>query len=163
MVLVLCEMQLASSRIWTRVAVSISYDDNHYTTGTSRPGYAIWDVLVPTKKQAQKLAEKYTVIKFFRLQPEYMGSWRMKVTICISSNFPAAYQSKYGRVEEVSTVNGNTGPFAEITPSPSVFKGGISPQYLTFGDGQPLVIMEGRQPLYWQCKQTGLELPLENR
>ena len=35
-VLVLCEMRSASSRIWTRVAVSISYDDNHYTTGTSR-------------------------------------------------------------------------------------------------------------------------------
>ena len=32
-VLVLCEMQSVSSRIWTRVAVSISYDDNHYTTG----------------------------------------------------------------------------------------------------------------------------------
>ena len=32
-VLVLCEMQSASSRIWTCVAVSISYDDNHYTTG----------------------------------------------------------------------------------------------------------------------------------
>ena len=29
-------MQSASSRIWTRIAVSISYDDNHYTTGTSR-------------------------------------------------------------------------------------------------------------------------------
>ena len=29
-------MQSVSSRIWTRVAVSISYDDNHYTTGTSR-------------------------------------------------------------------------------------------------------------------------------
>ena len=28
-------MQSASSRIWTRVAVSISYDDNNYTTGTS--------------------------------------------------------------------------------------------------------------------------------
>ena len=28
-------MQSASSRIWTRVAVSISYDDNYYTTGTS--------------------------------------------------------------------------------------------------------------------------------
>ena len=27
-------MQSVSSRIWTRVAVSISYDDNHYTTGT---------------------------------------------------------------------------------------------------------------------------------
>ena len=28
-------MQSVSSRIWTRVAVSISYDNNHYTTGTS--------------------------------------------------------------------------------------------------------------------------------
>ena len=27
-------MQSVSSRIWTRVAVSISYDDNHYATGT---------------------------------------------------------------------------------------------------------------------------------
>ena len=34
-VLVLCEMQSVSSRIWTRVALSISYDDNNYTTGTS--------------------------------------------------------------------------------------------------------------------------------
>ena len=34
-VLVQYEMQSVSSRIWTRVAVSISYDDNHYTTGTS--------------------------------------------------------------------------------------------------------------------------------
>ena len=33
-VLVLCEMQSISSSIWTRVAVSISYDGNHYTTGT---------------------------------------------------------------------------------------------------------------------------------
>ena len=33
-VLVLCEMQLVSSRIWTRVTVSIFYDDNHYTTDT---------------------------------------------------------------------------------------------------------------------------------
>ena len=32
-VLVLREMQSVSSRIWTRVAVSISYGDNHYTTG----------------------------------------------------------------------------------------------------------------------------------
>ena len=34
-VLVLCEMQSVSARIWTRVAVFISYDDNHYTTRTS--------------------------------------------------------------------------------------------------------------------------------
>ena len=28
-------MQSVSARIWTHVTVSISYDDNHYTTGTS--------------------------------------------------------------------------------------------------------------------------------
>ena len=33
-ILVLCEMQSVSSRIWTRVTVSISDDNNHYTTGT---------------------------------------------------------------------------------------------------------------------------------
>ena len=34
-VFLLCEMQSVSSSIWTCVIVSISYNDNHYTTGTS--------------------------------------------------------------------------------------------------------------------------------
>ena len=33
-------MQSVSSKIWTRVAVSISYDDNNYTTGTSNDIYS---------------------------------------------------------------------------------------------------------------------------
>ena len=41
-VLALCEMQSVSSRIWTRVTISISYDNNHYTTGTTAEG---WDPL----------------------------------------------------------------------------------------------------------------------
>ena len=28
-------MQSASSRVWTHIAMFISYDDNHYTMGTS--------------------------------------------------------------------------------------------------------------------------------
>ena len=36
-VLVLYEMQSVSSRVWTRVTVSISFDDSHYTMGTSSP------------------------------------------------------------------------------------------------------------------------------
>ena len=35
-VLVLCEMQSVLSRIWTRVVVSISYDDNHSTYGMKK-------------------------------------------------------------------------------------------------------------------------------
>ena len=33
-------MQSVLSRNWTRIAVSISYDDNHYTMGTNR-----WQIL----------------------------------------------------------------------------------------------------------------------
>ena len=32
-------MQSVSSRIWTRVTMSISYNDNNYTTGTSSKSY----------------------------------------------------------------------------------------------------------------------------
>ena len=39
-VLMLCEMQSVSSRIWTRIAMSISYDDNHYATGTSNERFS---------------------------------------------------------------------------------------------------------------------------
>ena len=45
----LCDMQSVSSRIWTRVAMSISYDNNHYTMGTSFflcNAHRIFDVLV---------------------------------------------------------------------------------------------------------------------
>ena len=35
-------MQSVSSRIWTRAAVSISYDDNDYTTDTSNDTYLIF-------------------------------------------------------------------------------------------------------------------------
>ena len=44
-------MQSVSSRIWTRVAVSISYDDNHYTTGTSKQSnYIIASYLLQLRK-----------------------------------------------------------------------------------------------------------------
>ena len=34
-------MQSVSSRIWTRVVVSISYDDNHYTTCTNQTVFSL--------------------------------------------------------------------------------------------------------------------------
>ena len=38
-------MQSVLSRIWTRVTVSISYDDNHYTTGTHYTVPIISDII----------------------------------------------------------------------------------------------------------------------
>ena len=40
-------MQSVLSRFWTRVAESISYDDNHYTTGTSAEIQSLYST-VPT-------------------------------------------------------------------------------------------------------------------
>ena len=40
MVLALSEMQTASSGVWTRVTMSISYKDNHYTS-TSYKTYVV--------------------------------------------------------------------------------------------------------------------------
>ena len=50
----LCEMQSFSSRIWTRVAAPISFDDNHYTTGTSKQ--ITNSILTKTKNVAQSAA-----------------------------------------------------------------------------------------------------------
>ena len=44
-VLVLCKMQSVSSRIWTRVTVSISYDDNYCTTGIRRFIYHLTNMI----------------------------------------------------------------------------------------------------------------------
>ena len=40
-------MQSVSSRIWTRFAVSISYDDNHYIMGTS----TVLDISLPNENR----------------------------------------------------------------------------------------------------------------
>ena len=39
-------MQSALSRIWTQVAVSICYDDNHYTTDTSTKAVTVSHKLI---------------------------------------------------------------------------------------------------------------------
>ena len=62
-VLVLCEMQSVSSRIWTRVVVSISYDDNHYPTGT------LWVIVGQTR--------------FFSFgEATSLGEWKLWIQTC---------------------------------------------------------------------------------
>ena len=51
-------MHSVSSRIWTRVAVSISYDDNHYTTGTS-VSQLLFDILFDIVKKKEILDDSF--------------------------------------------------------------------------------------------------------
>ena len=63
-----------------------------------RRSFGTWDVLLPTEEKAKKLAGRNVVTKLFQLQLEYMGTRRMKVTICIRVEL--LFLSTYGRVEE---------------------------------------------------------------
>ena len=70
-----------------------------------RKSFATWDVLLPMEDQAAKLAANNVTTKYFRLQLEYRGTRRLRVTICnvpahITGEVLAAYLSSYGQVEE---------------------------------------------------------------
>ena len=67
-------MQSVRSRIWTRVAVSISCDDNHYITGTSKHAYEYTSILHPAKKT-------YTYVKSYQIFRIYIKSANKKYSI----------------------------------------------------------------------------------
>ena len=63
-------MQSVSSRIWTRVAVYISYDDNQYTTGSQGlyidRGYVYMDLaFTPTYEKSM----------FGYIMKYFLGAW----------------------------------------------------------------------------------------
>ena len=71
-------MQSVSSRIWTRVAVFISYDDNDYTTGSSKHEFTKHLHYDQDVTQGQFLSEVKSVwIENFP-SLRLLGSWRRK-------------------------------------------------------------------------------------
>ena len=67
--------------------------------------FATWVFLLPTEEQAAKTAKSNIMTKNFRLQPEYKGTRRLRVTICnvpayITGEVLASYLSAFGEVEE---------------------------------------------------------------
>ena len=77
-VLVHCEMLSVSSRIWTHVAVSISYDDNHYTRVISRVCVCVCIYIYIYKREKwnelDKYVEKINGINIYTLKFAYIQS-----------------------------------------------------------------------------------------
>ena len=76
--------------------------------------FATWDVLLPSKEQAAKVASNNIATKFFQLQPEYLGTRRIRVTVCyvpgiITGEELVSFHSAYGRVEEINLLRSVTG------------------------------------------------------
>ena len=128
-----------------------------------RKSFATWDVLLPSEEQAAKTAAKDVITKYFRLQPEYKGTRRLRVTICnvpaiITGEVLAAYLSAYGQVEEFNLLRSPAetayGDYAfRLCLTRDGFK--AIPETLVCGDRQMMVMVEGRRPRCWGCKQIG--------
>ena len=128
-----------------------------------RKSFATWDVLLPTEKQAAKTAESDITTKHFRLQPEYKGTHRLRVTVCnvpaiITGEVLAAYLSAYGHVEEFNLLRSPAGTaYGDYAFRLCLTRDGFKaiPETLICGDRQMMVMVEGRRPRCWGCKQIG--------
>ena len=63
---------------------------------------------------AKKLAGSNISSKFYRLQPEYKGHRKIKVTVCnvpiqLNGDVLAAYLSEYGDIEDITTSKSSSG------------------------------------------------------
>ena len=128
-----------------------------------RGGFATWDVLLPMEKQAAKVAESDVITKNFRLQPEYKGTRRLRVTVCnvpaiITGEVLAAYLSAYGHVEEFNLLRSPAGTaYGDYAFRLCLTRDGFKaiPETLICGDRRMMVMVEGRRPRCWGCKQIG--------
>ena len=128
-----------------------------------RKSFATWDVLLPTEEQAAKTAEKDIITKHFRLQPEYQGTRRLRVTVCnvpaiITGEVLAAYLSAFGQVEEFNLLRSPAGTaYGDYAFRLCLTRDGFKaiPETAICGDRQMIVLVEGRRPRCWGCKQIG--------
>ena len=74
-------MQSVSSRVWTGVAVSISYDDNNYTTGTS-----IQNFLVDAQKRKPEIKRMREINHLKLRRFTHFPSVYIYVCLCVCFN-----------------------------------------------------------------------------
>ena len=128
-----------------------------------RRSFATWDVQLPSEDLAAKLAGENVISKYFRLQPEYMGRRKIRITVCnvliqLNEEVLAAYLVKHGEIEDITkskSVNGTAHGDYIFTMCPD--RGGFTaiPHIIEYEHQIMIVVVEGRKPQCWNCKQLG--------
>ena len=118
---------------------------------------------MPIEEQAARVAANNIATKFFRLQPEYIGTRRIRITVCnvpafITGEVLASFLSAYGRVKEVNLLRCSAGTanrdyMFRLCLTREGFQ--AIPEVITSRDRQMIVEVEGRWPRCWSCKQLG--------
>ncbi len=128
-----------------------------------RRSFATWDVLLPSEDLAAKLAAENVISKYFRLQPEYMGRRKIRITVCnvpiqLNEEVLAAYLVKHGEIEDITkakSVNGTA--HGDYIFTMCLDRGGFTsiPHIIEYEHQIMTVVVEGRKPQCWNCKQLG--------
>lgn len=80
----------------------------------ARVSRAKWEILLGSEEEAKSLAGNTLTTRSLRLQTEYLGTRKTKITVHgvpadISDDRMGSFFSKFGQVEEVSAIMGKTG------------------------------------------------------
>ena len=97
-VLVLCEIQSVLSRNWTRIAVSISCDDNHYTTGNG-----LISVIRTSLNRKQQLRGDMLTLDTV-VQPQIMLNDQVAQNRQLSRKTPKKFPNSFWSIENWSCV-----------------------------------------------------------
>ena len=117
-----------------------------------RKSFATWDVLLPSEEQAAKAAANDVITKHYRLQPEYKGTRRLRVTVCnvpaiIPGEVLAAYLSAFGQVEEYNLLRSPAGTaYGDYAFRLCLTRDGFKaiPETLISEDRQMMVMVAGK-------------------
>lgn len=122
----------------------------------SRRNNDMWDILLAAEDSAKSLAGNILTTKCVRLQTEYMGTRKTRVTLhgvhlFISEDHLGFFSEKFGEVNDVSAAKSKAGIDSEdveimVTVNIKTFMD--IPNVLTFV-GRPIYVMvESRRPLW---------------
>ena len=125
--------------------------------------YETWYILLPSAEVTEKFAQSNIVTKHYKLKPEYMGTLRVKmaasnVPVTLSGHVPVSFLSKFGRVEDGHLVQGTIGSvFWDYSFFSCLKSDGFKaiPDLITSSDWHMRVVVVGRRPRSWSCRQQG--------
>ena len=121
-----------------------------------RRSFATWDVLLPSQDLAAKLAGDSITTKYFRLQHEYMGRRRIRITVCnvpiqLNEEVLAAYLCEYGDIEDITKAKSTNGTaHGDYIFTMCLNRAGFTaiPHTLEYKSQVMKVVVEGQKP---QC------------
>lgn len=125
--------------------------------------YAMWDILLPTKEDAERLSLQEIKYGRTKLKPEYQGRTRTRVQVFnvpmqISAEILGSFFTQFGEVEKITPVRSKTGMhLGSYTVAMRLKKEGFQaiPAQLTFKEATMTVVVEGRRPHCWFCQKQG--------